>query len=92
MRLQKRMISSGRGLSRYVGGSVTSYITNMVLLESWEALMSGPKVTFTEGNYRAFFGMAIDMLVKPWEKMLGIMRFSEVRNLLDIRDEANLRM
>jgi conserved oligomeric Golgi complex subunit 4 len=40
--------------------------------------MSGPKANFTEGNYRAFFGMAIDMLVKPWEKMLGIMKFSEV--------------
>lgn len=40
--------------------------------------MTGPKSTFTEGNYRTFFGMAIEMLVKPWEKMLGIMKFSEV--------------
>ena len=53
-------------------------LTN-VSFKSWEALMSGPKTFFTEGNYRAFFGMAIDMLVKPWEKMLGIMKFSEVR-------------
>jgi conserved oligomeric Golgi complex subunit 4 len=47
--------------------------------QAWEALMSGPKSTFTEGNYRTFFGMAIEMLVKPWEKMLGIMKFTEVR-------------
>lgn len=40
--------------------------------------MNGPKTSFTEGNYRAFFGMAIDTLVKPWEKMLGIMKYSEV--------------
>jgi len=46
--------------------------------QAWETLMSSPKSTFTEGNYRSFFGMAIDMLVKPWEKMLGIMKFSEV--------------
>jgi len=51
--------------------------------------MSGPKANFTEGNYRAFFGMAIDMLVKPWEKMLGIMKFSEVSISLD---QANKKL
>jgi len=58
-----------------------------VSFKSWEALMSGPKTSFTEGNYRAFFGMAIDMLVKPWEKMLGIMKFSEVRVLFNSKIE-----
>ncbi|KAG8757483.1 hypothetical protein FRC14_002012 [Serendipita sp. 396] len=47
-------------------------------IKSWEALMSGPKGTFTETNYRTFFGMAIDTLVKPWEKMLSIMKYSEL--------------
>ena len=51
---------------------------NLQHIQAWEALMSGPKANFTEGNYRAFFGMAIDTLVKPWEKMIGIMKFSEV--------------
>lgn len=48
-------------------------------IKAWESLMNGPKANFTEGNYRSFFGMAIDTLVKPWEKTLGIMKYSEVR-------------
>lgn len=59
--------------------SLLSEYSSLYGEQAWEALMSGPKSTFTEGNYRTFFGMAIEMLVKPWEKMLGIMKFTEVR-------------
>lgn len=46
--------------------------------KAWETLMNAPKSTFTDGNYRTFFGMAIDTLVKPWEKMLGVMKYTEL--------------
>ena len=51
--------------------------------------MSAPKSTFTDGNYRTFFGMAIDTLVKPWEKMLGVMKYTEVCPFYVFCMEAN---
>jgi hypothetical protein len=34
--------------------------------------------SFTENNYSIFFGLAVDMLVRPWEKFIMGMRFTEV--------------
>jgi hypothetical protein len=34
--------------------------------------------TFTEGNYRLIFGLALDVLLRPWEKFIIGLRFSEV--------------
>ena len=35
--------------------------------------------TFTESNYRLFFGLALDVLVRPWEKFVTSLKYSEVR-------------
>ena len=40
--------------------------------------------TFTESNYRLFFGLALDVLVRPWEKFVVSLKFSEV-SFLGIR-------
>jgi hypothetical protein len=34
--------------------------------------------TFTEGNYRLIFGLALDVLLRPWEKYIMGLKFSEV--------------
>jgi hypothetical protein len=34
---------------------------------------------FTDQNYQAFFGMTVEVLVRPWEKMITGMKFTEVR-------------
>ncbi len=36
--------------------------------------------TFTESNYRLFFGLAIDVLVIPWEKFVTALKYTEVRS------------
>lgn len=35
--------------------------------------------TLTEENYRVFFGLAVEVVVKPWEKYIMGMKFTEVR-------------
>lgn len=34
--------------------------------------------TFTDNNYRFFFGLAVDVVLRPWEKMLTGLKFTEV--------------
>jgi hypothetical protein len=34
--------------------------------------------TFTESNYRLFFGLALDVLLRPWEKIVMGSKFTEV--------------
>ncbi|KAI6006065.1 COG4-domain-containing protein [Pisolithus albus] len=44
----------------------------------WEGLADGYKDTFTENNYRVLFGLAIDALLRPWEKHILTLQFSEL--------------
>lgn len=34
--------------------------------------------TFTESNYRLFFGLALDVILKPWEKAVLNLKYTEV--------------
>ena len=36
------------------------------------------KDAFTAHNYQAFFVLTVEVLVRPWEKMISAMRFTEV--------------
>ncbi|TBU29088.1 COG4-domain-containing protein [Dichomitus squalens] len=47
-------------------------------VKAWEALIEGYKDTFTESNFRLFFGLALDVLVRPWEKFVTSLRYSEL--------------
>lgn len=35
--------------------------------------------SFTDHNYQTFFNMTLEMFVRPWEKLVMSMKFSEVR-------------
>ncbi|OBZ75472.1 Conserved oligomeric Golgi complex subunit 4 [Grifola frondosa] len=47
-------------------------------IKAWEALVHGYKDYFTENNYRLFFGLALDVLVRPWEKFVVGLKYSEL--------------
>ncbi|OCH95231.1 COG4-domain-containing protein [Obba rivulosa] len=47
-------------------------------IKAWESLVDGYKDIFTESNYRLFFGLAIDVLVRPWEKFVLSLKYSEL--------------
>ncbi|KAI0637328.1 COG4-domain-containing protein [Trametes polyzona] len=47
-------------------------------IKAWEGLIEGYKDTFTESNYRLFFGLALDVLVRPWEKFVTSLKYSEL--------------
>ena len=36
------------------------------------------KDSFTDHNFQTFFAMTVETLVRPWEKMIMNMRFTEV--------------
>ncbi|KAG8941785.1 hypothetical protein FRC04_004104 [Tulasnella sp. 424] len=57
-------------------------------VKAWDALVDGFKDTFTERNYRAFFSLAVEVLVRPWEKHILSMKFTE---LGAIRFDKDLR-
>ncbi|EPT01843.1 hypothetical protein FOMPIDRAFT_1048435 [Fomitopsis schrenkii] len=57
-------------------------------VKSWETLVDGYKDTFTENNYRLLFGLALDILVRPWERFISQLRYSE---LGAIRFDQDLR-
>ncbi|KAM5535568.1 hypothetical protein V8D89_010735 [Ganoderma adspersum] len=47
-------------------------------VKAWETLIDGYKDAFTEGNFRLFFGLALDVLVRPWEKFVISLKYSEL--------------
>ncbi|KAI0736560.1 COG4-domain-containing protein [Fomitopsis betulina] len=57
-------------------------------VKSWETLVDGYKDTFTDNNYRLLFGLALDVLVRPWERFVSQLRYSE---LGAIRFDQDLR-
>ncbi|KAI0933704.1 hypothetical protein AcW1_005462 [Taiwanofungus camphoratus] len=57
-------------------------------IKAWEGLIDGYKDIFTESNYRLFFGLALDVLVRPWERHVVTLKYSE---LGAIRFDQDLR-
>ncbi|CED83209.1 Golgi transport complex COD1 protein [Phaffia rhodozyma] len=58
----------------------------------WDALVEGYRDSFTDANYQAFFLMSVEVLVRPWEKLLMTMKFTELGALRfdrDLRSIAN---
>ncbi|KAH9925281.1 COG4-domain-containing protein [Fomitopsis serialis] len=65
-----------------------SDIVRKRFVKSWETLVDGYKDTFTDNNYRLLFGLALDVLVRPWERFVCTLRYSE---LGAIRFDQDLR-
>lgn len=57
-------------------------------VKAWETLVDGYKDVFTDSNYRLFFGLALDVLVRPWERLVVTFRYNE---LGAIRFDQDLR-
>ncbi|KAI0086670.1 COG4-domain-containing protein [Irpex rosettiformis] len=55
-------------------------------IKAWEGLVEGYKDTFTESNYRLFFGLTIDVLVRPWEKFVAALKYTELGAIRFDRD------
>ncbi|KAJ7098169.1 COG4 transport protein-domain-containing protein [Mycena belliarum] len=55
-------------------------------VKAWEALVDGYKDTFTESNYRLFFSLALDVLLRPWEKFMMGFKFTELGAIRFDRD------
>jgi hypothetical protein len=49
---------------------------------AWDGVVDGFKDAFTDHNYQAFFNMTVETLVRPWEKMVMGMQFTEVSKSL----------
>ncbi|THH27626.1 hypothetical protein EUX98_g6565 [Antrodiella citrinella] len=54
--------------------------------KAWESLVEGYKDVFTESNYRLFFGLALDVLVRPWEAFVKGLRYTELGAIRFDRD------
>jgi hypothetical protein len=47
-------------------------------VKAWEGLVDGYKDSLTENNYHLFFGLALDVLIRPWEKLVSSQRYNEL--------------
>ncbi|KAG2066119.1 COG4-domain-containing protein [Suillus decipiens] len=47
-------------------------------VKMWEGLVDGYKDAFTDNNYRMLFGLALDVVARPWEKYILTLHFSEL--------------
>uniref|UniRef100_A0A8H7Y2D9 Conserved oligomeric Golgi complex subunit 4 n=1 Tax=Psilocybe cubensis TaxID=181762 RepID=A0A8H7Y2D9_PSICU len=47
-------------------------------IKTWESLVDGYKDTFSEANYRLFIGLVLDVLLKPWEKTVMSLKYTEL--------------
>ncbi|KAH0584194.1 hypothetical protein H2248_009749 [Termitomyces sp. 'cryptogamus'] len=57
-------------------------------IKAWEGFVDGFKENFTENNYRLFSGLALDVILRPWEKFITTLKFTE---LGAIRFDQDLR-
>lgn len=55
-------------------------------IKAWQSLVDGYKETFTESNYRLFFGLTLDVVLRPWEKYILTLKFTELGAIRFDRD------
>lgn len=55
-------------------------------ITGWDPLMAGYKATLTDGNFQQFFSTTVEVLVRPWERMVAGMRFTELGAIRFDRD------
>ncbi|KAG5645852.1 hypothetical protein DXG03_005194 [Asterophora parasitica] len=55
-------------------------------VKAWESLVDGYKDTFTDNNYRLFFGLTLDVVLRPWEKYITALKFTELGAIRFDRD------
>ncbi|CEL51504.1 Conserved oligomeric Golgi complex subunit 4 OS=Bos taurus GN=COG4 PE=2 SV=1 [Rhizoctonia solani AG-1 IB] len=55
-------------------------------VKGWGEVVASYKDTLTEENYRAFFALAVEVVVRPWEKYILGMKFTELGAIRFDRD------
>ncbi|TRM61706.1 COG4 transport protein-domain-containing protein [Schizophyllum amplum] len=55
-------------------------------VKAWESLLDGYKDTFTLANYSVFYSLLLDVIVRPWEKFLMTLKFTELGAIRFDRD------
>ena len=69
--VRKRFVKAWESLVEgYKVSNVCHHLDHIVL--------TSPQDTFTESNFRLFFGLALDVLVRPWEKFVMALKYTEV--------------
>ncbi|PPQ99849.1 hypothetical protein CVT26_009346 [Gymnopilus dilepis] len=53
-------------------------LTRKRFIKAWDALIDGYKDTFSEANYRLFIGLVLDVLLRPWEKYVMGLKYTEL--------------
>lgn len=69
--VRKRFIKAWEGL-------VEGYKVGQFLKSNASGNSLYAQDTFTESNFRLFFGLALDVLVRPWEKFVMALKYTEV--------------
>ncbi|OAX40804.1 COG4-domain-containing protein [Rhizopogon vinicolor AM-OR11-026] len=59
-------------------------------VKTWEGLVDGYKDAFTDSNYRMLFGLALDVIARPWEKYILTLHFTELGAIRFDRDLRSL--
>jgi len=55
-------------------------------MKVWDGLTDGYKDACTENNYRILFGLALDAILRPWEKYILTLHYSELGAIRFDRD------
>ncbi|TFK42862.1 COG4 transport protein-domain-containing protein [Crucibulum laeve] len=55
-------------------------------IKAWDSLIDGYKETFSESNYRIFYGLALEVLLRPWERHIMSLKFTELGAMRFDRD------
>jgi len=55
-------------------------------IKAWEHVMDGYKEVFSENNYRLFFNMTLDVILRPWEKHTVSLKYTELGAIRFDRD------
>ena len=71
--VRKRFIKAWEGLVE--GYKVRDPLTTLLSVSATKVI---DQDIFAETNFRLFFGLALDVLVRPWEKFVMALRYSEV--------------
>ncbi|TYJ56496.1 hypothetical protein B9479_002743 [Cryptococcus floricola] len=61
-------------------------------VRGWGALVDGYRESFTDHNYQTWFGLAVEVYARHWEKMILSMQFTElgaIRYERDVRSIVN---
>ncbi|KAL1717255.1 COG4 transport protein-domain-containing protein [Schizophyllum commune] len=68
--------------------SVAEYqdVVRKRFVKGWETLLDGYKETFTTSNYSIFYSLVLDVIVRPWEKYLMTLKFTELGAIRFDRD------